>query len=94
MQMRSCGVPRRADIGDDLSAPHALSHRHHDRRGVSVACRDAAPVIDVDHVAVAARVPARDGHDAVRRRDDGCSHLGGDVDALMELCAIPAQSIP
>ena len=91
--MRPRGVPCRADVGDDLSAPHALSRGHHDRRGVPVACRDTAPVVDVDHVAVAARVPAREGHDAVRRRNDGRAHLGGDVDALMELCAVPAQSV-
>ena len=82
--MGARGTSRRADIGDDLTAPHLLSNRYGERGGVPVARHDAATMVHIDHVAVPA-VPSRRSHNAVGGRNDGCAHLGGDINALMEL---------
>ena len=90
--MGSRRASRRADIGDDLTAPYLLSDRDGKRGGVSVARHDAAAVIHIDHVAVAA-VPPRRRDNAVGSRNDGRTHLGGNVDPLMELRSVKAQPV-
>ena len=60
---------------------------------MAVARRDAIAVVDVDHVAVAARIPAGRGDRAVSRRDDWRAHVVGDIDARVEVRTVPAQAV-
>ena len=60
---------------------------------MAVARRDTVAVVNVDHVAVTARIPAGRGDRAVSRRDDWRAHVVGDIDARMEVRTVPAQAV-
>src|SRR5262245_46561341 len=64
VQVRAGGATSRADPADDLANVHRLADLDVDARQVSVAGREAAAVLDFDHVAVAA-LPAGERHRAV-----------------------------
>ena len=93
MDVRARREARAAHVGDDLAAAHVLAGADDDLHRVAVARHDAVAVVDVDHVAVAARIPAGRRDRAVSRRDDWRAHVVGDVDARVEVRAIPAQAI-
>ena len=71
----------RAHLADQLAARHALAGGDDDRRQVAVTGFDAAAMIDLDEIAVAAAVEAGGRDDAVGGRIDRRSERTGKIDA-------------
>ena len=55
VEVRAGRAAGRADVGEELASGDGVADRNVDLRKVAVACRQAAAVVDLDHVAVAAR---------------------------------------
>src|SRR5579872_5062767 len=81
VEVRSGGVSGRADRADRLPFLDLLAVTHEDLGEVAVQGRHRAAVVDDDHVAVTAVVPAGRNNAAFRRCQDGGAHLDRDIDA-------------
>src|SRR5438132_5423914 len=71
-----------ADGGDELPALHLLAELHVDPLQVAVARLQPVPVVEHEHVPIAAFLPG-EHHRAVRGRPDRRPHAGGDVDPFV-----------
>ena len=93
MHVRACTEACAAHIGNDLTALHLLTGTDHNLLCMSVAGHDAIAMIDIDHVAIAAGIPAGRRHHAISCRYDRRTEIIGDIDTRMEIRAAPAHAI-
>src|SRR3954466_5138438 len=78
--MRSGGAAGGADLADDLAGLDGVADFGIDAGEVTVACRHAVAVIDLDHLAIAA-LPAGECHCAVRGRTHRVPRIAAHVEA-------------
>ena len=94
MQVRAGGPSGGADVPDDVARLHPVALLEGAvLRHVGIARLLAAPVVDVDHVAIA---PARPGvfHRAIHRRDDRRAGGCGPVDAVVVAHLLQDRVVP
>src|SRR5690606_34871629 len=94
VQVRPGGGARRADVGDDLTLPHALAgpNARGVARQVAIAAFQPVRVANAQPVAVAAPAPRLDHH-PIGGGDDRGARPGGEVGALVHL-AIAGDRVP
>src|SRR5712672_3248550 len=87
MQVRAGRATGRADETDDVASVYGLAHGNVNLRQVTISRRQAAAVIDIDHVSIAT-LPTGDGHFACRGDFNGSSV--GRVDILSFVILVAA----
>src|SRR5436190_11103370 len=96
MKVVAGGAAGRAHAADLLAASDMITLVHQNGGHVSVAGRDAAAMVDLDEIAVAATVPAGMNNGAVGSGVDRGAVGAGKIDARMEggACAERVRSHP
>ena len=85
MHVRACTEACAAHIGNDLTALHLLTDTDHNLLCMSVAGHDAIAMIDIDHIAIAAGIPACRRYDTICCSHDWRTVVIGDIHARMEV---------
>ena len=93
VDVRTCAETRAAHVSDKLSAFDLLPRADDDLGGVPVARHDSVAVVNVDHVAVAARIPARVFDNTVGSCNNRRAHIVCNIHAGMKICAAATQTV-
>ena len=83
--MRARREASAAHVGNNLAAAYMLTDANDDLHRMAVARHDAIAMVNVDHVAIAAGIPAGRNDRTIGRGDDWRTHVVGNINARMEV---------